>query len=291
MKIIDTLSSAVGRPQAIREITSGTRLIGAVGRWRHQGAFVDLGEIDTIQLVFNVSGGQQVELWRGNRSLRRVICAGSVGIVFPGNPTRIRISGTADTVQIVVSEQLVKAVSRRSDGLAPSNLALCDQHFQAAAAQALVALASNRKDSRVALERIVRQIVPWLKAIANRPTHGVAVGGLSPTARRRVHALVDERLQMNGCSPLAISELADAVDLSIHHFIKVFRQTEGKTPYACVIARRLNLALALLLQPHARADWIAEQTGFSSPSHFVSTFRKHMGVTPGALRDAANTYR
>jgi hypothetical protein len=82
MKIIDTLSSAVGRPEAIREITSGTRLIGAIGRWRHQGAFVDLGEIDTIQLVFNVSGGQQVELWRGNRSLRRVIHAGSVGIVL-----------------------------------------------------------------------------------------------------------------------------------------------------------------------------------------------------------------
>ena len=291
MKAIDTLTSALGRPQAIREITSGRRLIGAVGRWRHQGGCVNFSEIDTIQLVFNVSGGQQVELWRGIRSLRRVIRAGSVGIVFPGNPTRVRISGPADTVQIIVSKQLVEAVSRRSGGIAPSTLAVCEQHLQAAGAQALVALANNRWDRRAELEKIVRQIVPWLKAIANRPTLSVAVGGLSPTARRRVHALLDERLQMNGCSALALSEMADAAGLSIHHFVKAFRQTEGKTPYACAIARRLDLALALLLRAHARADWIAEETGFSSPSHFVSTFRKHMGITPGALRDAANTYR
>ena len=288
MKTIDTLTSALGRPQAVREITSGSRLIAAVGRWRHQGASVNLSEIDTIQLVFNVSGGQQVELWRGIRSLRRVIRAGSVGIVFPGNPTRVRISGPADIVQIIVSKQLVETVSRRSGGIAPSTLTVCEQHLQAAGAQALVALTNDRWDRRGELEKIVRQVVPWLKACANPPTLDLAMGGLSPTARRRVHGLMDERLQMDGCSALALSELAYAAGLSIHHFIKAFRQTEGKTPYASMITRRVDLALALLLQPHGRADWIAEQTGFSSPSHFVSTFRKHMGITPGAVRDAAN---
>ena len=48
MKTIDTLTPALGRPQAIREITSGTCLIGAVGRWRHQGACVNLSEIDRV---------------------------------------------------------------------------------------------------------------------------------------------------------------------------------------------------------------------------------------------------
>ena len=98
------------------------------------------------------------------------------------------------------------------------------------------------------------------------PVH--RIGGISPAARRRVHALVDERLQADGCSPLAVDELARAAGLSVHHFIKAFRQTEGGTPHAKVIARRLDHALSLLLQANARVDWIALQTGFSSPRAF-----------------------
>ena len=50
----------------------------------------------------------------------------------------------------------------------------------------------------------------------------------------------------------------------------------------------MDLALDSLLQPAARVDWIAGQTGFSSPAHFVSAFRRRLGVTPpGALRNAA----
>jgi AraC family transcriptional regulator len=31
---------------------------------------------------------------------------------------------------------------------------------------------------------------------------------------------------------------------------------------------------------------VADEVGFSTPSHFVATFRAAMGVTPGAVRDA-----
>ena len=98
---------------------------------------------------------------------------------------------------------------------------------------------------------------------------------------------MDQRLRADGCGPLALGELAQAAGLSVHHFVKAFHQTEARTPYAGVLARRVDLALALLLRPQARVDWIAGQTGFSSPALFVSAFRRCLGVTPGAQRDAA----
>jgi hypothetical protein len=156
MKTLDVLTSALGNPQAIQEITSGSRLIGAVGRWRHQGACVNLSDIDTVQLIFNVSGGQVVELLDCNRSLHRVVRAGTIGVVFPGKPIRVAISGRADTIQIIVAKQLIEAATRRSDGVLNAPLGMCEHRLQAAGAQALVALASSPRSTHAEMERIVR---------------------------------------------------------------------------------------------------------------------------------------
>ena len=317
MYILDKLISTLGPPQNLREIGSGRHLLAAIGRWRHQGACVDLSGSDTIQLVFNVSGGQVVELrWR-DRFVRSEIRAGSIGIVSPGNPVSVAISGEADTVQIVITSELIEKVTGRPAPLKLPQLAICQGRLQAIAAQALVALAHPndfstkivhrpwrghsclpcRDSSRHSSSRFRNHWDTQLNVIVRRfagffarpalTSSGVTLGGLSPSARRRVHALIEDRLQANSCSPPALGELADAARLSIHHFVKAFRQTEGQTPYAHVNARRIDNALMLLLQANARVDQVGDMTGFSSPSHFISAFRRHMGVTPGALRDAA----
>ncbi len=85
-----------------------------------------------------------------------------------------------------------------------------------------------------------------------------------------------------------LSDLA-AVGLSVHHFIKAFQQCEGETPYARVIACRIDKALTLLLRADSQVNQVAKQTGFSSPYHFVSVFRARVGVTPGAFRDAVHS--
>ena len=61
MNTVEKLTADLGPPRALRVIASGRHLVAAVGRWRHQGAQVDLGVTGTVQLVFNVSGGQLIE--------------------------------------------------------------------------------------------------------------------------------------------------------------------------------------------------------------------------------------
>ena len=287
MDTVKKLTAALGRPLALRVIANGRRFVAAIGRWRHQGAQVDLSGTETVQLVFNVSGGQRVALRGGDCEVCGVIRAGSLGVLSPGKATRVAVTGGADTVQIIVSRALI---DRMAGGLASPILPrfeVVEPRLQAAAAQALVALARNPGENRAQVDGLVRQVARWFGQPAFTRPFVLARGGLSPSARRRVQALMEERLRADGCLPLALGELARAAGLSVHHFVKAFHQTEGQTPYASVLARRVDLALALLLQPTARVDWIAEQTGFSSPAHFVSAFRRRLGVTPGALRDAA----
>ena len=42
--------------------------------------------------------------------------------------------------------------------------------------------------------------------------------------------------------------------------------------------------MRLLAQPAMTVAQTASQTGFGSPAHFVSSFRRHNGITPGAFR-------
>ena len=73
----------------------------------------------------------------------------------------------------------------------------------------------------------------------------------------------------------------------MHHFIKSFRQSEAFTPHALLLQRRMERAMGLLLNCKQSVEEIALMVGFSSPSHFISTFRKLVGVTPSLLRRLA----
>lgn len=283
---LERLTNALGPPQALQKLRDGNDVMASVGRWRHAGARLDLSDIDTFHLVFNVSGGQTVELDYPDRAVLNVIRAGSVAVVAPGAPTGVAVTGQADTVQVVVTRALIEAVTGRPASLAPSPLSVHRPLLQAAAARALVALTRDGPESRAELGATVRAIAALLAQPAVHPSKPFR-GGLSAAARRRVNTLIDDRLRADRYSPLSLGELAEAAGLSVHHFVKAFRRTEGETPYAHVIARRMDLALTLLLRRGARVDEVADAAGFYSPSHFVSTFRRHMGVTPGAVRDAA----
>jgi AraC family transcriptional regulator len=282
MKIVDKLTSTLGPPVFLREIHGASGPIAAVGRWRHRGACVDFSDSNTMRVVFNLSGGQLVDLrWR-DHFFRGAIRAGSIGLVFPGNPAAVTISGEADTIQLILTGELVESVTGRPAPMTPPRID--DLTFQAAAAQALVALVNGRGDADADLDRIMRRIA---RLLGRRVTQGrLQRGGLAPAAQKCVQALIDERLRADPCSPPSLSELADAAKLSLYHFVRAYRETEGETPYARMLGRRIDASLALLLKDHARVDDVADAMGFSSPSHFVSTFRKRMGVTPGALRRA-----
>jgi AraC-like DNA-binding protein len=44
--------------------------------------------------------------------------------------------------------------------------------------------------------------------------------------------------------------------------------------------------IALLKKPDMSVAEAADGAGFATPAHFVATFRRTMGVTPGAFRTA-----
>jgi AraC-like DNA-binding protein len=236
---------------------------------------VDLEPTRAFRLIFQISAGDvlRTESDEGTPS-HELLRAGSIITSFTERPERIRIVGAADTLQLLFSPELAAARGAKRAVDWPLR-----RDLLASTVQTLVATSLDGTDTQL------RQTVAAVaKLVVEQHRHQeTSAGGLTPQARRVVLELVDKRLS----DGISVPELADAASLSLHHFIKVCRQSEGLTPHALLIEKRIERAIEILLEGMATVDEVAIQVGFFSPSHFISTFRRLVGVTPAALRRAA----
>jgi AraC-like DNA-binding protein len=105
-------------------------------------------------------------------------------------------------------------------------------------------------------------------------------GGLPPHARRRVREFIEAHLTEN----ITIQVLAAIAGLSMFHFARTFKQSEGVTPHEYLVQRRVQRAQDLLTATNLSLAEVALAAGFTDQSHCARWFRQHVGVTPGRYR-------
>lgn len=84
---------------------------------------------------------------------------------------------------------------------------------------------------------------------------------------------------------LSLKAIAATIDLSQHHFCRVFKKTTGLSPWQYVIQQKIALAEQLLRNPQLTVAQISRQLGYSTSAQFSNFFRHHTGVTPSAYRN------
>ena len=110
-------------------------------------------------------------------------------------------------------------------------------------------------------------------------------GECSPRIRR-AQAYADLRIG----EVKTIDEMAQVAGLSRYHFVRVFREEVGKTPWAYVREARVRRAKELLDEGCSPAE-AAHEAGFADQSHLTRTLRELEGRTPGAYRRNRNEGR
>lgn len=103
---------------------------------------------------------------------------------------------------------------------------------------------------------------------------------LPPWKLKRVLDFIDSNLDED----LRLQDLAVVAGLSLFHFVRVFKQATGVTPYHYVRDRRIERSRALLIDSKLEISQLALMCGFSSQSHFTAAFTKAVGVSPGRFR-------
>lgn len=106
---------------------------------------------------------------------------------------------------------------------------------------------------------------------------------------RRLEPIVSW-MEQHMADNIGLQEISDHAGIGINGLHELFQQAFDMSPYSYLLQLRLRKAKGIMhQQPQLALREVAEQTGFNDVSHFVATFRKKEGVTPGKYRQLHTT--
>jgi transcriptional regulator GlxA family with amidase domain len=117
----------------------------------------------------------------------------------------------------------------------------------------------------------------WMRALA-------AEQRLSDLARLR---RVRDRMDREYAQPLDVEALARGAHMSAGHLSREFRLAYGESPYAYLMTRRIERAMALLRRGDLSVTEVCFAVGCSSLGTFSTRFAELAGVPPGTYRRQA----
>jgi len=94
-------------------------------------------------------------------------------------------------------------------------------------------------------------------------------------------------IEVHFSEDLPVKRIAQEVCLSPSRLIHRMRREYNTTLGSCIVRVRMEKAKALLRDTDISIGAIAQDVGYRDQSHFTRIFRKHVGFTPKAYRDAS----
>ncbi|MBL1066619.1 helix-turn-helix transcriptional regulator [Streptomyces sp. 7-21] len=110
-----------------------------------------------------------------------------------------------------------------------------------------------------------------------------------PKAQQRLRDLallrrVRDRIDREYARPLDVAALARGVHMSAGHLSRQFRLAYGESPYAYLMTRRIERAMALLRRGDMSVTEVCFAVGCSSLGTFSTRFTELVGVPPSVYR-------
>ncbi len=98
---------------------------------------------------------------------------------------------------------------------------------------------------------------------------------------------VRDRIDREYAQPLDVEALARGVHLSAGHLSREFKAAYGESPYAYLMTRRIERAMALLRRGDLSVTEVCFAVGCSSLGTFSTRFTELVGVPPSTYRREA----
>jgi AraC-like DNA-binding protein len=117
--------------------------------------------------------------------------------------------------------------------------------------------------------------------VANRPAEAQRLRDLALLRRVR------DRIDREYAQPLDVEALARGVSMSAGHLSRQFRLAYGESPYAYLMTRRIERAMALLRRGDLSVTEVCYAVGCASLGTFSTRFTELVGVPPSTYRDQA----
>ncbi len=104
--------------------------------------------------------------------------------------------------------------------------------------------------------------------------------GLSKLKLKEITEYINANFHCN----LKVIELAAIAQISPYHFIRLFKNSLGKTPHQYILQRRIERGKYLLQHTQLSTEEIAASLGFCDRSHFAKYLKCFTGMTPKQIQ-------
>lgn len=135
---------------------------------------------------------------------------------------------------------------------------------------------------------VEESIVGLLEQVVRSAYRAVAISRPSTLSRRHrdiVHH-IEFVLSRQWGECLSLRDLANEVGISVYHLCRMFRRATGSTLHQYRQKLRVRSSLESVMDSSRSLVDIALDAGFSSHSHYTSSFRQEFARTPSSLRTA-----
>ena len=128
--------------------------------------------------------------------------------------------------------------------------------------------------------RVSSEIQKLLLFVLNDQNSGNLIGEVPPPI-----AALTEYLAQNCSHEINLEDMAARCGLSKYHFLRLFKQYTGFTPYDYLNTLRIAQAKNLLADTDLPAYKIGQMVGFPGEASFIRLFKLNAGAPPGAYRE------
>lgn len=98
---------------------------------------------------------------------------------------------------------------------------------------------------------------------------------------------VRDRIDREYARPLDVEALARGIGMSAGHLARAFKAAFGESPYAYLMTRRIERAMALLRRGDLAVTEVCFSVGCGSLGTFTTRFTELVGMSPGRYRRQA----
>jgi AraC family transcriptional regulator len=245
-------------------------------------------------LVVNLGAPLHLSTCFEKRNFRGKVRAGEVAVIPAGTAWSYESHGSVvrNTILLFLRPLVVRTVAEHSE-FGRKQLAVTPQigfqcsHIQHIAMSLLAELNQASVMGRLCADSMAAGLaLQLIRHYSSSKEVQVGQGGMAPHKLRKAISLIDCYLEREEEGRVALRSVARDVRISYCHFSRAFKKSMGMTPTSYITERRIERAKALMEETDLAISEIALRVGFSSQSHFTTSFRRLAGVTPRSFRKA-----
>lgn len=110
-----------------------------------------------------------------------------------------------------------------------------------------------------------------------------------PSHSERMIPIMLEYIQTHYASPISLTDIAAAANISPNTALRYFRENIGISPVEYLIQYRISIACKILRESSDKIASVSVRVGYDNVSYFCRIFKKLVGKSPSQYRTEAKS--